>query len=969
MKRAWLAWILWWCIYQPAQCQLLNRMASFHFGEENGLIASDIYGVTQDKDGYIWIGTNEGVFRFDGMSFDHYSANEGIPRVLITRIYAFDDGDIIAIGERPSSGYLIRENQPHFIHNGQRLFLNGLKIVAEGDTVWSISPRAGVVLAVVDSQAVDSIRLPVHQPNGRLLLAMTKHRGRIYGVPAVPGYRVSQGDSFVSKTIPVAPQERLFVLSEDPKGNLWALGEQHIFKHVDEEGWIQMAEHTIGRGNSEVKHVTWDWEGRMWIAGIYQRLYVYSERTGDVVPVDEELGIKRQQVTYLFSDRDQNIWVSTAGYGLIYVRKSAFRNYGLKDGLSSEYILSIHKIKDQLWVATNSGLNTARADSAGRLSEWGYMKNSQYVSDIMGTPSGELFYATSLDKRVTNSSKYVPGNDTLPHWVWGRRLGQPSEDSLWVGSWEMVFLLVRQPDQTWKAVKKYTFRGRATDWISYCGNWYLLANQALFRVDANELTPVEISINADPTLRYRGAVAYEGAIWIVSSHGLIRWTPEHCRQYTVEDGLPSIHCSSVELDTAAGLWIGTNKGLCLMAGDRFRIFQRSSGLPSEDIRTLFYDSIHHHLWIGTPAGLSQLSLADIPPSGRASFPLYVKALEVIGDTVITGEEASLRETQNHVRLHFSSINYTGPTEVHYQYRLSGLQAKWTQTKKNTAEYLALAPGDYTFQVRSRSPGNDWGPIANMRFSIRLPFWRRWYFLLGVLFVVAIGFAWVSRWNVQRVRGMELQKRRTLSTINRLEQQALQANMNPHFIFNTLNSIQHYMGKYKDPEAMDFVADFATLVRQNMESARHKTISLKQELDRLKRYLRLEALRLDGRLRFEIYTDPHLALEECEIPAMLVQPFVENAIWHGIAPKEGIGSVKLRLSLQTDGRLCIVIEDNGIGLSASKESQPKGHISRGVQLTRQRLKVLSERNTLKLEELRDESGYVAGTRVNMFVELV
>lgn len=952
--------------------QPLNGFVTLSFDEDNGLTASDVYGVAQDNDGYIWIGTNKGLYKFDGTSFERYGPEEGIFSQLITRVYAFSDGDLIAVGENPMLGYLIRENQVHPFGERQEMFISGLLTAADRDTLWSNCAGCGSVLAIVDSQVVDSIALPTHEYKGRLVERLVKHNGVLYGIPYSPGFSVRSHGAFKRHPIPTHPDELLFLLSEDHEGDQWALGVKHLFKRDDHGGWEVHTAHQLAQGGQRIIHHAWDWAGRFWVAGVHRGLYLYDPQTREMNRVDDVLGIGSLQITHLFSDREQNIWISTAGHGLLYIRKSAFENYGLESGLASEYILKVRQRQDgQLLVATNAGVSRSIPGEANRR----FISNTEenfYALDMNVAGGVDLFCTTSDKEEIGLGSVYKVNDAGHALLFWGRRLGHYTDDSLWVGNWFNVTLYVRDADGHWnhKPQKKYNIGGWCQGWAHWRGDWYSLTRNELLRYREDGFHPVDIALKVDGRLDFTSVQPHKDGLWITTSHGLLRWTPDDIDWFTTEDGLVADRCLSVTKDSSGTVWVGTSNGLCALFGGRTRIFQRGTGLPSNQIQSLCYDSSRHELWIGTSAGLSRLSLTDMPIMEEVSLPLYVKALEVIGDTLIRSQHVSLEETQNHLRLHFAAVKYISPEEVRYQYRLSGLQAEWTETEQNIAEYLALAPGEYEFQVRSRIAGSDWGPTAGMSFHIRPPLWRRWYFLLGVLVGLTALTIWFSRWNVQRVRKQELQKRKTLSTINRLEQRALQANMNPHFVFNTLNSIQHMLAKHKDPVAMDFVADFATLVRQNMEAASKRSITLKLEMERLERYLGLEAQRLEGRLKFEVTaSDPLIGMsEEVQIPSLLIQPFVENAVWHGIAPKKGTGTVKVRFEQVEHDMLKVTVEDDGVGLSAKSENGRQQHVSRGVELTRQRLKMASDRNVLQLEELLNDDRTAKGTLVTLILDL-
>jgi len=205
----------------------------------------------------------------------------------------------------------------------------------------------------------------------------------------------------------------------------------------------------------------------------------------------------------------------------------------------------------------------------------------------------------------------------------------------------------------------------------------------------------------------------------------------------------------------------------------------------------------------------------------------------------------------------------------------------------------------------------------------------------------------------------------------LEQKALQSMMNPHFIFNSLGSIQNYLLQKKSSEAGLYLSQFARLIRQNLNAINAASINLEEEIDRLKNYLDLEKLRMEDKFEYNIEVAKNVEADEVQIPSMIIQPFVENAIWHGIAFLEEKGQIMIKFLMQDDKSLVIIVEDNGIGMKRSETYSAKRekHLSLGMEMTRKRLEILgkkfSVKTCLKFSEMFPGSPN-PGTRVEMVV---
>lgn len=238
---------------------------------------------------------------------------------------------------------------------------------------------------------------------------------------------------------------------------------------------------------------------------------------------------------------------------------------------------------------------------------------------------------------------------------------------------------------------------------------------------------------------------------------------------------------------------------------------------------------------------------------------------------------------------------------------------------------------------------------------------------------------IERQNEQlKIQFEEIERQKAdIEAINQaLRLQALKAQMDPHFIFNALNSIQHFVVQREAKEALDYLSKFSKLIRQVLENSVNETVSVADELKALTHYLDLERLRFNGAFTYEIDLDEDLDPYTTDIPPMLLQPYVENAILHGLRHKtDGPGRLTVHLLNQVTHLLCVVA-DNGIGRAAAatlKAHNPKSHVSRGTFLTDARLHLLNagqaEPVSVVTIDVRDETGKPAGTRVEITIPLL
>ncbi len=267
--------------------------------------------------------------------------------------------------------------------------------------------------------------------------------------------------------------------------------------------------------------------------------------------------------------------------------------------------------------------------------------------------------------------------------------------------------------------------------------------------------------------------------------------------------------------------------------------------------------------------------------------------------------------------------------------------------KNQSENIGITSKHYLQQQKLQENKLT---IAKQKYSETVFWWIITIIISFVMVLIILGF----------VRYFYLLKKRKIkeliieSKIAALEQKALQAMMNPHFLFNIMASIQYFINKKDNEAANQVLTGFAKLMRKHLEICMNSSISLEEEIEYLSLYLSLEKIRFADKMDYNIIVSPEIEADEITIPSMLIQPFIENAIWHGIMPKEQGGLIKVEFSCQNSD-LLIRITDNGIGISNSKKSKTGGHISRGLELIQERVTLLNKLNKNQIQINQHQTG--------------
>ncbi len=338
------------------------------------------------------------------------------------------------------------------------------------------------------------------------------------------------------------------------------------------------------------------------------------------------------------------------------------------------------------------------------------------------------------------------------------------------------------------------------------------------------------------------------------------------------------------------------------------------------------------------------------------------------------KKITLKYNQNSINIYFDVNDFSDEKDIQFAWRMNGYSTDWIvmpsiNLDSSRAAFLQdLSPGKYKFQVKVRVGKGEWRTqIAEMEIVIKPAFWQTGWFWLSVLAAIGILIFLIVKLRVKAVRKQERVKAAHEKQLLELEAKALRAQMNPHFIFNCLNSIKSLIQERQTEKGVTYLTTFSKLIRTLFNNADKKEITLYDEIETCKLYLQLESMRFDTKFSYQVKVDENIDLKSVHVPALIIQPFIENAIWHGIMPKNVGGTVLVHVS-EKNGHIEIAIEDDGIGRAASQQNKSinTAHQSKGVNLTQARLELdnlLQQRQaSLVTIDKQDENGKAAGTKV-------
>lgn len=463
-------------------------------------------------------------------------------------------------------------------------------------------------------------------------------------------------------------------------------------------------------------------------------------------------------------------------------------------------------------------------------------------------------------------------------------------------------------------------------------------------------------------------------IWIATDDGLIqadKLSYKVIKLWTVEDGLPNNVIYAIEIDDKQNVWISTNNGLARLDPQTgfCKAFTINEGIQAMEFNTAScYKDENNVIWFGgingfnkIPQSLNEFRTFSPPPIITNIDVMNLPYKDSIAIPYI--KNITLNHKQNFIRFEYRALNYSQSENISYKYKLSSVDTNWVYNGiRNYANYTQLKPGNYTFTVISSNSDQVWSDdTTRIHFTILNPWYQSWWFYLictaSVLVVVA--YFVILRINNLKYK-FQLQQQMVKSELEKLKLQ-----MNPHFIFNSLNSINSFIVENKTNLASDYLTKFSRLIRLILDNSKNETITLEREIETLKLYLLMESLRFNQSFEYSINIEEDLDTSEIIIPPLIIQPFVENAIWHGLMHKLQDRKLLINVSKNNENEIFIEIIDNGVGRAKAAELKSKSvnkNKSYGLEITKQRLTKLNFENSITIGDLYDSNHNAIGTKV-------
>ena len=970
-----IATLLYCCSLQAQVSDLQLKNIS----RKDGLPGNESYCILKDSKDYLWIGTDQGVVRFNGSRMEHFNLPDNVVFKIREddkgRIWFFSHSGMLSfyyknvITPYKYNDVILKELKGILITDARvandEIFINShqyynYKISADGkissfkylnfqseDLVINISKlnnsffaqkekdncgvNKQIVLHVNTADKMKEYKLPFHQ----------RSLGQ-YGV-------ITRG-----KNLYVFNSRTIILLNEDGTSSYKIMPSEIL---------------TIGFGSNN----------NIW-AGLYQKGAVSLNEDLEENPDDHILN--KLSVSSVTADNEGGTWFCTLERGVFYLQKNAIRMLYL-NGLTAQPVFRMYNLNDSILLFANSR---------------GVYKYSNGRSDLVAPVN--LFDAAGLFAEGQNI--YIGGNtNEIRQGSCGRNipLKDPYFKNAFVFESSCDFIKTNEGKIAFTAGINFfkvdcNAYKNVTDIFQLSnialprgflfkdnGNKIWLGNiNALYYLDSLD-APQKAAVNS--RLNNKGVTSMRqmnnglyvlgvrfGGIAIMKGNSILGNISE-------EQGLSS---NSVKYILARNdtVWAATSKGISIIRFSSFEPLRYEITNIADDKN--IYDVVIYQLitfkdkiFAATGNGIYSFDPAGLSEKGPARIPFYINSVSTYkGDT--SGIAAvALPFKHNRITVSFSAVAYNSFDGVRYYYRFANVDTMWQEIKTTDLLFENLSPGKYDLELKCAIPYRErYSAVQKLRIDILKPWWQSVFFMAACILFALSSFYIFYFFKIRKVKNTEIERFTVKTKMLELEHAAVHAQMDPHFIFNCLTSIQQLIILGETSKANQYLVKFSRLIRSGLELSSSNLVSLANEKNYIQEYLSLEQLRFPDSFVFSVHVENTIP-PGTSIPHMMIQPFIENSIRHGIRDLKGRrGNISIIFSMQHKRIACNII-DNGIGIKAATQNRSAYSGDRksfGIDLVKKRLDILNARKEktffVTIEDLYDAAGFPAGTSVIIYM---
>ena len=938
-----------------------------HFDTEDGLPSSLIYRITQDNEKYLWFCSEKGISRYNGNTFVSFPTDERFDKNAFHTL--MDKRGRLWFFAGSGKCYYYHNNKFHFPENKEIAEANVTWIIEDQDSVLWFATREGELLKLNNTGSLNRIKVSVL----KVVVGIAgKHKDIL--LHAYDGLYIVDSNLKVQKLFPwknLEFSEKRIVTSRffyTPDGELLVSDFEGVHILHDNNTTSLLYRFPPGREHQEVICYYSDRNNNLWI-GTTAGAFCFTGKNQDFGSAP--CFFKGKTVTSILEDHEGNMWFAISGNGIYSLYGRDASNYGDVDNAPLNLSFIVPMQNGSLLLISNNG-------KIRRL-ENGSMKELTLLEQNMPNIITRVIPLDN-DAFLVNSSKgvFIVNNNRIKLLHSSSAVCKAPDNTVWYTD---VFGISKIENGKHLQVFPYSFqipfpkiRDIAVDRLN---RMWIGTSAGLCFYDGNRMVlPEEFEVPLKSGISSIARDTVYNHTWLGTDNlGIICLNKFNkiTHHFTASSGLASNQCNTLYLEKPGHVWVATTKGLnkIIIENNNALIKHYSSQniLSSDEVNGVYVKG--NMVYVATQKGLTEFNQDKIKIT-YVKPPIYISNVSINGSDTPVQAAYSLPHNANTFKINYTGISFKSSGNLLYKYRLLPIDTGWTYTGLTGMQYSFLSPGTYKFEVYAKVPEGEWSDApAVLNFTIATPYWKTWWFMtLAVLVSVLIisGIVWLRIKQVKRKT--ELQNK-----ISETELKLLKAQMNPHFVFNSLNSIQDFVLHNKPKEANYYLTQFAKLMRMSIEYSGRSSITLQEETTFLKIYLELEQVRLEDAFDFEIIIPDELQpmVGEIHISPVIIQPVVENAVKHGVSGIGYKGKIVLEFFME-NGRLICIVSDNGRGMQPkAKEKQSGEYVSIGLKNIHERLAYIGKGKLddgyIEIFDLTDKAIEATGTSVKLTLPIL
>ncbi len=963
-----------------------QQMNFKNMGDLLNLPSQECYNVIQDSKGYIWFCTENGLCKYNGNTIKIFDKKNGLPEGGVYYIGEHKQGEISIITSQNRILKIVNDSIIEYPFT--KKFANYRKGIIDICYRMSTDDDGNIIITSqgnayrIDHSDFKITNLGNHDSHDTTInFIVVSQSGEDYLVKNSMG-EVNRSffdhqKNIILKIITKEGSKDFFIPYQDNIFPSWNMKIQE----VNGEVFLNFSNRlvkidrqlncTIYNLPSRIISMYKDKEDGLWVGLLQKGVYYYK----DIHKMDQ---VKKEMQGYSVSgtlmDKEGAVWFSTLEKGIFYCNNRYMVDYSNIQALRKPAAL-LKCIGDQTFVSTEfDEYMILQKDSI-------YHKKLEMSKTIEFTDVMKYH-----DKFLISNKGYIIETDTNFNrikFLKQKRTGlglniyqmDTCKGKLFGISSGILFEIKNGSGFEIKPVLKSKPRC-----MTCCNDGVVLVGctNGLYKLNVNAHSLIKIEGTDFSITKILKTIS--GEIWVATKgDGLFRLENNYLKRISITNLSHSDIFTDLEEDRHQFIWASTNNGLLKIdrfsGGIKAQEYNTSNGLISNNVRQIAINS--EKIFISTSEGLCSIpvynSFVNATPPG-----IFINSV-VVNNHPVNYKTSTLvfPYNENSFTITFDVLTYKDRNTTKLIYKFVNKDDSFKLVNQTQLVFDKLKPDVYELEVYAlNNDGIKSTHPVTFKFEIQKPFWQTLWFILFCLTILGFLTLTVVNRMIFKIKIREAEKTAINKLVSESQLSALQSQMNPHFIFNAINSIQNYILKNEEQEAYSYLAKFSKLIRMVLNNSRENSLLLDKELETLKLYVELEQLRFNDHFEFILKIDDDVDSSEIEIPTMLIQPYIENAIWHGLMnlKEERKGVLKLKISYETN-LLKIVIEDNGIGRERSNGYKKEDlHQPIAMKLTEQRLSIIKktvnyEKVNVSIHDLYDTFENSCGTRVELYLPVM